>query len=176
MKKKIYNNKGYTLPEIMMASALMLISLGVILNTYRYSNRSFQAGSAQIIAQGNARKAFRKISSDIRTASSATIYNDYGAAPVVTNPGNYIEIDLPANPDVGYYYFPDGTIRFIEDLTADDPTMIADDIIIADNISGANIFQDNGGVISMAFSGFSTCSFYPGYHATDIGTYAKPRN
>ena len=176
MKKKICNNNGYTLPEIMMASALMLISLGVILNTYRYSNRNFQAGTAQIIAQGNARKAFRRITSDIRTASSVTIYDNYGAGATASNPGNYIEIDLPIDPDVGYYFNASNEIKYIPDISSDNQSSESDDTIIATNIYGANIFQNNSGVISMAFSGFSACSSYPGYHATDIGTYAKPRN
>lgn len=175
MKIRPGRNSGYTLPEITMASALMIISLGVILNTYLYSQRYFQAGTAQIIAAANARKAFRRMSNDIRKAQLVTIYNNYGTSPVAGTTGNYIEIDFPTGNDVGYYLNANNEIKYVPNLTADNKGSQSDDTLIADHIYGSNIFLDISGVISMAFSGFSTCKG-PGYHATDIGTYVKPRN
>lgn len=168
------HNSGFTLPEMVITLGLIFISLGVVLNTYLYSERYFKAGTSQVIAVGNARAAFRKISNYIRRAVSVSIYKNYGPTPSVSNPGNYIEIDMPAGADVGYYLNANNQIRYIPNLAADNKSTESDDILIATNIYGSNIFKDNGGIISLAFTGFS--AFGPGYHGVDVRTYAKPRN
>lgn len=168
------NQRGFTLVEVMIASAIMVVALGMLLSLYAMGQRFFRAGMNQIDVTRDARASLERISRHIRSAESIQIFDDY-SSPTAGTQGNYVEIIIPGANDVGFYLNNQGELRYIDDLSIDNPVSEADDEIIADEVVGVNIFSSEGIAIEISFSIRDACA-RDGYQGIDLWTRAEPRN
>ncbi len=174
---KLNQERGFSLIEIMIASVILVLALGIFLSLYTMGQRFFKGGMKQIEVVRDARSSLTRMSRDIRSAQSVQIYDDY-TSPTGNTQGNYIEIFIPSGNDAGYYLNSQGELRYIADLNSDNPASEADDKKIADevvDVSGSGIF--NSGNIAIEIN-FRIRDNYAkdGYQGIDISTRVEPRN
>lgn len=169
-----FNQRGFTLIEMIIASAIMVIVLGMLLSLYAMGQRFFKAGMNQMDVVRQARDSLERISRHIRSAESIQIYDDY-SSPIAGTLGNFIKITIPGANDVGYYLNNQGEFRYIDNLATDNPDSEADDKKIADEVVSTNIFNSGGLAIEINFS-IRDDYAKDGYQGIDLWTRAKPRN
>jgi len=69
--------KGFTLVELMIVLAIFSTILGAIYGVMGMSRSSFQTGDIQIVVQQEARKAMKRIVTELREASSVNLSNEF---------------------------------------------------------------------------------------------------
>lgn len=168
-----FNSKGFTLPEILIASVIIVFVFLVVLEVYLIGERLFRTGSSHAHVLMDAEVVAEKITRHIRSANSIDIYDSYGSSPTPATQGDYIKI-YTSSGNMGYY-LSNGRIKFIEDLSSDITSSEADDRELADNVAGADIFDGSGGVIAVSFSVRDDYTL-DGYQGIDISAKAEPRN
>ena len=135
--------------EMVIASALLIMVALSIATLFITGLRMFERGVGQTNVQRRARVALGKISRDIRNVATTRILNSY-TDRTVSMQGDYIEVGNEG------YYFSGTTIRFINDLSADNPGIETDDKPIVDGagkIGGASVFRNDGtDMITIEFS------------------------
>jgi prepilin-type N-terminal cleavage/methylation domain-containing protein len=76
---RVFNQRGFTLAELLVVTALVGLVMAGVLSLLMSSNQSYQRGTNQVEAQQAARVAMARISQEIREAgynpSSATTFN-----------------------------------------------------------------------------------------------------
>lgn len=167
-------SKGFTLPEMMIACAIIVFVFLIVLRVYIMGERLFKTGTSQAHVLMDADVVAEKITRHIRAATDIYIYDNYGSSPTSATQGNYIEIYRSSENDIGYY-LSNGLIKFIEDLSTDITSSEADDRELANNVVGSDIFNSSGGVISISFSVQDNYAL-DGYQGIDISAKAEPRN
>ena len=144
-------NKGFTLPEILIAMTVFTFVLAGILAANLFGLRMFQANEAKLNATGWSRNTFGKITDEIHACTSVTVGKMTtngifeGLLPGDVQQGSAIEIQPTTNTASLIYYFVDsldGTFR--RTLSAPIGT---NTIILADSVANTTIFK------AQAFSG-----------------------
>ncbi len=152
MKFEISSSRAYTIMEMTIASALLILVALSIAMLFITGLRLFERGVGQTNVQRRARVALDNIARAVRAVPSSAsifIFNSY-TDRTVNMQGDYIELN-----NAGYYF--SGTkIRFIADLSADNQGIETDDKPIVDGtgkVGGATIFTNNGAdMITIQFS------------------------
>ena len=170
---KRFISRGYTLPEVMFASVIIVFVFLVVLRVYIMGEKLYKGGSSQAHVLMDADVVVEKITRHIRAANKVEIYDNYGSSPTSATQGNYIKI-YTSSGNVGYY-LSNGRINFIQNLSIDITSSEADDRELANNVVGSNIFNGSGGVISISFSVKDNYTL-DGYQGIDLSAKAEPRN
>ena len=158
--------------EMTVASALLILVALSIAMLFITGLRMFERGVGQTNVQRRARVALDKISRDIRNSTTAFVFNSY-TDRTVNMQGDYIELDNDG------YYFSGTKIRFIDDLSVDNPGIETDDKPIVDGagkIGGASVFRNDGNnMITIEFS-VTDQSISRGNQSADFITSVYKRN
>ena len=172
MKLKIKDSRAYTIMEMTVASALLILVALSIAMLFIIGMRMFERGVGQTNIQRRARVALDKISRDIRNSATARILNSY-TDRTVSMQGDYIEVGNEG------YYFSGTNIRFVNDLVADNQASEADDKPVVDGagkVGVANIFRNDGNdMITIEFS-VTDQSISRGNQSADFITSVYKRN
>ena len=172
MKFKISSSRAYTIMEMTIASALLILVALSIAMLFIIGMRMFERGVGQTNIQRRARITLDKISRDIRNSTTAFIFNSY-TDRTVNMQGDYIEVDNKG------YYFSGTKIKFIDDLSADNPGIETDDKSVVDGagkISGASVFRNDGfNMFTIEFS-VTDQSISRGNQSADFITSVYKRN
>ena len=146
-------NKGFTLPEILIALTVFMFVLAGIVAANLFGLRMFQVNEAKLNATEWSRNTFGKITDEIHTCNTVTVGNmttngDFeGLLPGEVQQGTAIEIQPTTNTASLIYYFVnslDGTFR--QTVSAPSGT---NTIILADSVTNTIIFtaQDFSGQV-----------------------------
>ncbi len=164
-------NKGFTLVEILVAVAIFLMAWASVTWAYVLSQRLVRGGSISIAMQSNARIAMDKIANNLRTALSATIYDNGNRIRFITDPNRTPETSAD---DITSEYRLSGT-----DLIYDPNVSVAnDESTVARKVykeTNFTIFQVSGNLVTITFRIYEDTPVY-GYHGTNITTSVKLRN
>lgn len=134
--RRVFNQRGFTLAELLVVTALVGLVMAGVLSLLMSSNQSYQRGTNQVEAQQAARVAMARISQEIREAgynpSSATTFN-----PVISfsATGLTIQNDWNANGAI------DSTITVTDPVKG---TARGEQVIYA--LSGTNLTRRETGV------------------------------
>jgi len=139
------SNKGFTLPEILIALTVFLFVLAGILAANLFGLRMFQVNAAKLNATEWSRHTFGKITDEIRTCNTVSVGNMQtngtfeGLLPGEVQQGSAIEIQPTTNTATLIYYFVDSldeTFRRTESTTNSVNT-----IILADSVTNTVVFK-----------------------------------
>jgi prepilin-type N-terminal cleavage/methylation domain-containing protein len=84
----LMNERGFTLAELLVASAVLALLLLGIITIQQQGLKTYQIGAARVEVQQNARAALETMSNDIRTAQTITAVGaGCGTGPVPTGGG-----------------------------------------------------------------------------------------
>lgn len=134
--RRIFNQRGFTLAELLVVTALVGLVMAGVLSLLMSSNQSYQRGTNQVEAQQAARVAMARMAQEIREAgynpSTATTFN-----PVISfsATGLTIQNDWNANGVI------DNTITVTDPVKG---TPRGEQVIYA--LSGANLTRRETGV------------------------------
>jgi prepilin-type N-terminal cleavage/methylation domain-containing protein len=138
-------NKGFTLPEILIAMTIFVILVAGIIAANLFGLRMFQANQTKLNATEWSRRTFGKITDEIHSCNSVSVGNmttngDFiGLLPGETQEGNAIEIQPTTNSTLLIHYFvdsADGTFRRAE-LT---PGVSTNTFTLADSVTNTIAF------------------------------------
>ena len=138
-------NKGFTLPEILIALTVFMFVLAGIVAANLFGLRMFQVNEAKLNATEWSRNTFGKITDEIHTCNTVTVGNmttngDFeGLLPGEVQQGTAIEIQPTTNTASLIYYFVDsfdGTFRQTVSTPGGTHT-----IILADSVTNTMVFQ-----------------------------------
>jgi prepilin-type N-terminal cleavage/methylation domain-containing protein len=137
-------NKGFTLPEILIALAVFTLVLAGILAANLFGLRMFQVNGAKLNATEWSRHTFGKITDEIHTCNTVSVGNMTngnfeGLLPGEVQQGTAIEIQPTTNTTRLIYYFVDsldGTFRRTESRPSG-----ANTIILADSVTNTVVFK-----------------------------------
>ena len=146
-------NKGFTLPEILIALTVFMFVLAGIIAANLFGLRMFQVNAAKLNATEWSRNTFGKITDEIHTCNTVTVGNMTtsgnfeGLLSGEVQQGTAIEIQPTTNTASLIYYFVnslDGTFR--QTMSAPSGT---NTIILADSVTNTIIFtaQDFSGQV-----------------------------
>lgn len=164
-------HRGFTLVEILVAVAIFLMAWTSITWAYVLTQRLVRGGSMSVAIQSNARIAMDKITKNLRTALSASIYDNGNRIRFVVDPNRTPEI---SSDDITQEYRLSGT-----DLIYDpDISVSNDETLIGRKVykeMGFLVFQLDGNLITVTFRIYENTPIF-GYHGTNITTSIKLRN
>jgi type II secretory pathway pseudopilin PulG len=137
-------DKGFTLPEILIAMAVFIFVVGGIIAANLFGLRMFQANAAKLNATEWSRNTFGKITDEIHTCNTVLVGNMTngnfeGLLPGEVQQGTAIEIQPTTNTASLIYYFVDsydGTFRQTVSTPGGTHT-----IILADSVTNTMVFQ-----------------------------------
>ena len=163
--------KGFTLTELMVASGIMLIILGVAASAQLISQRLWKAGFTQITFQSTGRIALDKIAKNLRSATGATIFDNGDRIRFITDPNRTYN---NTSDDVTCEYYIAGT-----DIIYDPNTAVSgNEITLLRNVSKeSNIpfFQISGSLAVITFKMYRNDALY-GAHWSSMTTSVSMRN
>lgn len=164
-------NKGFTLVEVLVAVAIFLMAWASVTWAYVLSQRLVRGGSLSIAMQSNARIAMDKITKNLHTALSASVFDNGNRIRFVIDPNRTPENSLD---DITCEYRLSGT-----DLIYDPNVSVAnDESTIARKVykeSNFTVFGVTGNLVTITFRIYEDTPVY-GYHGTNITTSVKLRN
>jgi prepilin-type N-terminal cleavage/methylation domain-containing protein len=138
-------NKGFTLPEILIAMTVFLLVVAGIIAANLFGLRMFQVNATKLKATEWSRRTFGKITDEIHSCNSVSVGNMTtngnfeGLLPGETQEGTAIQIQPTTNSASLIYYFvdsADGTFRRTE-LT---PGVTTNTFILADSVTNTIVF------------------------------------
>ncbi len=139
------SNKGFTLPEILIAVAIFMLMLAGIISANLFGLTMFQANEAKLNATDWSRRTFGKITDEIHSCNSTVILNVdtngifTGLLDGELQQGNALQIYPATNTDSSTIYFvnlSDGTFRRREATPSGTNTFT-----LADSITNTIIFS-----------------------------------
>lgn len=157
-------DRGMTIIEMIITVGVFSILMLGLLAFYLYCTQLSSGGMNQLNVQRIARSGVDKITDELRLGSTATIYNNYGANPVVSSNGlgAYFRVIAPSNSVAGQIYrhfyvsntpsggaggFTRGVWFFSGAATNEGPSSAqGEPMLIVDGITNTNdVFQQVGG-------------------------------
>ncbi|MDP2912222.1 MAG: prepilin-type N-terminal cleavage/methylation domain-containing protein [Candidatus Omnitrophota bacterium] len=165
------NKKGFTLTELMVASGIMLIILGVVASSQLISQRLWKAGFTQITFQSTGRIALDKIAKNLRSATGAVIFDNGDRIRFTTDPNRTYN---NASDDVTCEYYISGTNIMYDPNTS----VSGNEVTLLRNVSKeSNIpfFQVSGNLAVIAFKVYGNDALY-GAHWSSMTTSVSMRN
>jgi prepilin-type N-terminal cleavage/methylation domain-containing protein len=137
-------DKGFTLPEILIAMTVFVFVVGGIVAANLFGLRMFQVNAAKLNATEWSRNTFGKITDEIHTCNTVLVGNMTngnfeGLLPGEVQQGTAIEIQPTTNTASLIYYFVDsfdGTFRQTVSTPGGTHT-----IILADSVTNTMVFQ-----------------------------------
>jgi len=148
---------GFTLVEVMVATAISSLMVAAVFGFLIAGNRSWQLGSGLVSIQDNARKAVYYLSRDIREITTG-ITNT-----TLDNSGDSITLNTPSGQTV-YSLNTSGNTKRLE----------RDNIIIANNIGSVGLNQ-TGGIITVTVTS-QTAVPQQGEKSFTLTREVRPRN
>lgn len=98
--KKENSNCGFTLAELLVASTISLIAIGIMISTYMAGNDFFEIKREQGELQAQARLALTRMSSELKEATRTSTQNPSPNLDIPSTPNNKdINFYLPADKD-----------------------------------------------------------------------------
>lgn len=140
------NSKGFTIIELMIASAIMLLVLGGVITVYIVSNTFIQAGIAEVSIQKDAQVIGEKIIRWVRSGSNAEIFGSGDSIQIETK----IAIN-PSQTVTSAISYIDGHDEIYYDSNISDgvpSSLILDGVY---KLTGRNIFSKTGNIINVNF-------------------------
>jgi prepilin-type N-terminal cleavage/methylation domain-containing protein len=142
-------NRGFTLPEILIALAIFVLLLVGIVSANLFGLRMFQVNENKLGATDWSRKTFGQITDEIQSCNVVTVGNmttndifEPLSLPGETQEGNALEIQPTTNTAVLIHYFVDAadeTFRRTE--IAPGVTTTTNTVILADSVTNTMIFN-----------------------------------
>ena len=138
------NSKGFTILELMIASALMVIALAGIATVYIVSDTFLHAGIAKVDIQSEARIVGERINRWIRPGTSAEISGDGDVIQIET-----LESISPLQLVTSTIYYSDEEIYYDNDIDDDTPSFLIVDKVY--KLEQEDIFSKAGDLINVNF-------------------------
>jgi len=150
--KKMKNQKGFTLVELMVAIPLVLMVFVTVFGTYITMQKLFPGGMAQVALQSYGRSCLGRISNTIRTATDASVNSGGDTLTITLDPSRTYN---DPSDDISAQYIVSGT-----DIIYDPDTSVSnDDMVILENVqaeTGVPYFQESQDLIVVTFKATKT--------------------
>ncbi len=168
--KKTY--KGYTLTELLVASAITVLVIFAMMNFFIQGNKMMYTGCMTTWGQQSANTAVEKIGLMVRPAFNIEVFESYKSDPDMSTIGNYLKIYSSGNTSA--FYTANSKLYYVDDTTSDDEDNISDDEVVSSNINNTNNFRIIGRRVYVNFE-----MMYPNSTNKEIihsESAFKPRN
>lgn len=133
------NKKGFTLVEVLTASAILLLVLTALYATYLMISQFVRDTSVQSVLQSRTRLTIERMANDIRLASAVECS---GTGSILTLTYEPSRIGKTGNSWTSRYRLVGGKILFSPDVGKEKETTIINDVKLG---SGDKLFQYDGG-------------------------------
>jgi len=163
--------KGFSLVELMVATAIMLVIFGVIASTYLISQRLWRGGFTQITFQSTGRAALEKMARNLRSAIGAAVLDSGNKIRFVTDPNRTYS---NASDDITCEYYISGTNIMYDPNTA----VSGNEVTLLRNVtkeSTTPFFQTSGNLAVITFKVYKNDALY-GVHWLSMTTSVEMRN
>lgn len=164
-------NKGISLVELMVATAIMLVIFGVVASTYLITQRLWRGGFTQIAMQSTGRVALDKITKNLRPATAAAILDNGDKIRFVTDPNRTYS---NASDDITCEYYISGTNIMYDPNTA----ISGNEAVLLRNVSKESaipFFQVSGNLAVITFKVYKNDAVY-GTYWSNLTTSINMRN
>jgi len=165
------NKKAFTLPEILVASGIMLMVLIGLFSSFVIFQSFWSTGATQIYIQANTRTAVKELVRQVRTGRQINLFDNGDRIQVILDPQRtpYLTTD-----DVTVeYYLASGILYYDPDITVDNNTeVIARNI---EKVMSQDIFKVEGVLLTVILRARDQ-NDNDGYQGVDIATSVSLRN
>jgi len=165
------NKKAFTLPEILVASGIMLMVLIGLFSSFVIFQSFWSTGATQIYVQANARIAVKELVRQVRVGRQINVFDNGDRIQVILDPQRTPH--LTTDDVTVEYYLADGVLYYDPNITVDNNTEI-----IARNIepvAGQDIFKAEGILLTVTLKARDQ-NDNDGYQGVDIATSVSLRN